>query len=303
MIQLTGVSKRVGDFQLKDINMELPAGYIMGMIGPNGAGKTTLMHLLMGLYRTNDGEVRIFDKTYEDAEKEIHEDIGVVLQERLFDNYRTLRENADFYGSFYAKYDSRILEDYLTQFELEPARKYKQLSKGEELKFQFAFALAHEPKLLILDEATGNFDPEFREKFLQILREFIADGEHSVILSTHITDDLERIADYITYLENGKVLLSTDIESLHDMYRIASGETYKLKLLPKEDVIFIEEGEFGSKALIKYWSRRPYDAMITLTTPTIEELMYFMTKGHEKKKKLRVSKYIFPKGMYEQEEV
>lgn len=285
MIQLKGVSKKLGDFRLENINMELPEGYIMGLIGPNGSGKTTLLNLILGLYKPDSGEVSVFGRGYEGEERAIHEDMGFVLQEKLFEGYLTLQENGNHYGNYYKHYQPERFVELLQSFGLEPKKKYKELSKGEELKFQFAFAISHDPKLLILDEATGNFDADFRDKFLMILKDFIADGKHGVILATHLTDDLDRIADYITYLEKGKELFSADIESLHDKYRLVSGEAYKLRLLPKEDVIYMEENEYTSRALIRYYPKYPYDKVLTLTIPTIEELMYFMTKRDKGGKK------------------
>lgn len=277
MLQVSNVNKKLGTFQLQNMNMELPAGYIMGLIGPNGSGKTTLLHLLMGLYKADEGEITVFGKKYETEEHAIHEEIGVVLQERLFEDYRTLQENADYYGKYYANYKPEQMKAYLEEFELDPNRKYKGLSKGEELKFQFAFALSHKPKLLILDEPTGNFDPEFREEFLKELKNFIADGEHSVILATHLTEDLDQLADYIVYLEKGEQLLAMDIETLHDTFRMVAGDAYKIRTLPQESVIHIEDGTYGAKALIRHRRRFTYTGL-TVTKPTIEELMYYITK-------------------------
>ncbi len=281
MVRLEHVSKKLGAFSMEDINIELPKGYICGLIGPNGSGKTTLLHLIMGLYKTDEGEVKVCDKTFLKDEAAIHDDMGVVLQERLFDNYMSLRENASYYGRFYSHYEEAYFLELLERFELEPDRKYAKLSKGEELKLQFAFALAHHPRLLILDEPTGNFDPEFREEFLAALKEFIADGERSVILATHLTEDLDRMADYIVYLEKGKVLLSKDIEEFREGYRLLCGEAYKIKLLPKENIIYMERGEFVTRALIEHRRRFVYDESLAVNYPTIEEFMYFMTKGRK----------------------
>lgn len=278
LLELKEVSKRLGNFHLKPLSIELPEGYIMGLIGPNGAGKTTLLHLILGLYHPEAGEVLIDGMDYQTNEREIREQTGTVLLEQMFEPSMTLRKNADYYGSYYRAYDSSIFEGYLERFSLTPERKYKTLSKGEELKFQLAFALSHAPRLLVMDEPAGNFDPEFRTEFFQVLKEFIADGTKSVLLSTHLTEDLDRMADYITYLEKGSCLLSTDIESLRESYRLVTGETYKIKLIPKENVIHMEEGEFGTRALVRHRRRYAYDAAFTVTTPTIEELMYFMTK-------------------------
>ena len=277
MLQVANVSKKLGTFQLQNMNIDLPAGYIMGLIGPNGSGKTTLLHLLMGLYKADEGKITILGKQYEHDEHAIHEEIGVVLQERLFEDYRTLQENADYYGKYYAAYEQEQMKNYLEAFELNPNRKYKGLSKGEELKFQFAFALAHKPKLLLLDEPTGNFDPEFREEFLKELKNFIADGEHSIILATHLTEDLDQLADYIVYLEKGDQLLAMDIETLHDTFRMVAGDAYKIRTLPQESVIHIEDGVYGAKALVRHRRRFTYTGL-TVTKPTIEELMYFITK-------------------------
>ncbi len=282
LIELKEVSKRLGSFSLEQISFELPKGYICGLIGQNGAGKTSLIHLILGLYQADTGEVVIDGKTYKVQEQEIHDIIGTVLLEDLFENALTLRQNGAEYGRFYQNYNEKTLEMYLNRFGLDGKRRFKELSKGEKLKFQFAFALAHDAKLLILDEPTGNFDVAFREEFFKVLKEFIADGQRSVVLSTHLTEDLDRIADYICYLEKGKLLFTGDIETLHDTYRLVTGEEYKVKLIRKEDIIHMEKGECGTRALIYYRPRLKYDNSLTLTIPTIEELMYFMAKKGRK---------------------
>lgn len=283
LLEVKNITKHLGTFHLDNISLELPEGYIMGLIGPNGAGKTSLLHLLLGLYQPKQGEIIIDGMNYRDNEREIREMLGVVLLERMFDTGMTLRENGDYYGKYYKNYDAEVLESYLNRFALESQRKYKALSKGEELKFQLAFALAHAPKLLIMDEPAGSFDPEFRTQFFEVLKEFIADGTRSVIISTHLTEDLDKMADYITYLEKGKCLFSTDVESMREGYRLVIGETYKIKLIPKENIIHMEEGTYGTKALVRHRQRYTYDRELTVSTPTIEELMYFMTKRGKKR--------------------
>lgn len=282
MIQITGVTKKLDKFSIKDISLEIPDGYITGVIGLNGAGKTTLFHLMLGLYVPDQGEIVIDGMKYADQERAIREKTGVVLQERLFEEYETLEGNAAMYGRYYGNYQDGKMHGLMQQFGLNPKQKYKTLSKGEELKFQFAFALAHNPKLLLLDEPTGNFNPEFREIFWQQLRDFIADGEHSVILATHLTDDLDRMADYIIYMEKGEILLDSDIERIRTEYRMIQGENYKVKLFPSDYVIAMEEGAYGAKALVRHKKRFDYANLVT-SAPTIEELMYFMTKRKNQK--------------------
>ncbi len=278
MVKFVNVSKKLGLFKLDDISLELPAGYILGMVGPNGAGKTSLIHLMLGLYKPDEGEVYIDGKSYVDSERDIREMTGVVLTEDLYDEGLTLLENGDEYGRFYKAYSGDVLEKYLEKFGLSPKAKLKTLSKGQKLKFQFAFALAHDARLLILDEPTGNFDPKFRDEFFEVLKEFIADGTRSVVISTHLTGDLDKIADYIMYLEKGKTVFSGDIETLRDSYRLLTGERYKINLIKKENIIHVEDGNYGTKALVHHKKRYMYDESLTVTVPTIEEIMYFTTK-------------------------
>lgn len=282
LVEFKEVCKHLGSFYLDNISFQLPAGYIMGLIGPNGAGKTSLIHLLLGLYQPEKGDVCITGMNYETNEKEIHEITGTVLLDDLFDHALTLSQNGNEYGRFYKNYQPELLQNYLNRFQLKGNCRYRELSKGEKLKFQLAFALAHEPRLLILDEPTGNFDPAFRKEFFKILKEFIADGKKSVILSTHLTEDLDSMADYICYLESGRLLFQGDIETLRDSYRLVTGELYKINLLRKENIIYTEQGEYGCRALIKNCHMNPNDHALTVTIPTIEELMYFMTKRGDK---------------------
>ena len=278
MIRLNKVKKLLGTFLLRDITLDIPEGYIIGLIGANGCGKTSLLHILMGLYQTNEGEVELMGLNYQEHEDELHDMLGVVLQERLYEDHMTLQENANYFGRFYTNYDEVYFLQMLESYGLDSKKKYKHLSKGEELKFQFAFALAHRPKLLLLDEPTGNFDPDFRDEFLSKLKEFIADGEHTVILATHLTDDLDRIADYLIYMEKGSILLATDIEDIRSRYRIVAGEDYRMKLLPEQRIIHMEKGDFSTKALIYHRPIDEYDASYIVSAPTIEEFMYHVTK-------------------------
>lgn len=282
-IECKELKKNLDKFTMGPIDFDIPAGYIIGLVGPNGAGKTSLLNLLMGLYQPTGGEIRLDGMTHKEAQRELLDQLGVVLVEDmtegfLFEGSRTLLQNGNDFGRYYSRYREETLKEYLKRFNLEEKSLYRKLSKGQRLKYQLAFALAHDPKLLILDEPTGNFDPAFREEFFRILKEFMADGEKSVILATHITEDLDRIADYLIYLEKGQTIFAGDVESLRDSYRIVVGETYKIKLLPQEKIIHMEEGTYGTKALVKHSRRSLYDKEVTVMVPTIEELMYFMTK-------------------------
>ena len=279
MLKVEHISKKLDKFRLQDISLELPRGYIMGLIGPNGAGKTTLLYLILGLYKPEEGSIEINGNDIVKHEVMAKNEMGYVLAEELFCQDVTLVENGDMYGKYYKKYDKELFLKYCERFHLKKDQKLKKHSKGEKLKFQFAFALAHKPKLLILDEPTSNFDPEFQEDFIKIITEFVSDGEHSVVLATHLTWELERIADYITFLDHGKMVFSQDRQSLEDAYRLVCGEEYKINLLPEERVIYKEKGKYSTKAIVKHRRRMNYDKELEIIIPTIEDIMYFMVKG------------------------
>lgn len=292
MLRLTNVCKKVNSFHLKDISLELPGGYIMGLIGENGAGKTTLLSLLCGLYAMDAGTVTLDGIDMQTDEAGFKQELGVVLHEELFDARESLLANANHYGSFYRNYREEQFRACAQRFGLDVGRRYRKLSKGEKLKFAMAFALSHQPRLLLLDEPTANFDSEFRALFFQTLREFVADGEHSVILATHMASDIDRLADYILFLKKGQQLVYDNIEGIRADYRMVAGEAYKIKLL-KERVIHMETSESSalgimeksrsdsvtaaSRALV-YHSRRGYDPALKVWEPTVEEFMYFMVK-------------------------
>ena len=278
MIDCNNVSKRFTSFSLKNITFNLPAGYICGLIGENGSGKTTLINILSGLY-SYDGEVRISGRDYCNHEYDIKQDIGVVVHGDIFEAKESLISNANYFGRFYKKYSENLLENYLERFNLNDKKKYKELSKGEKLKFALAFALAHEPRLLLLDEPGANFDIEFRKEFNSLLREFIIDGTRSVILSTHIISDVETFADYILFLKNGEQVLFGDVETIREKYRMVSGEKYKIKLL-KDRIIYLEEGRISCNALVKH-DKQGFDKELKVWEPGIDELMYYIGKGKD----------------------
>ncbi len=281
MLKLEYVSKHLPGFVLHDVSFHLPKGYIMGLIGENGAGKTTLLNSILGLYQPDAGTIEINGMTYTEKEKQIKNLLGYVLTDEIFCGELTLIQNANMYGKYYKYYEQAVFLEYCERFFLNKNQKFKELSKGEKLKFQFAFALSHQSELLILDEPTANFDPDFRKEFLQILSDFVSDGEKSVLLATHITEDLERIADYITFLHKGKVKFSMDRETLENSYMLISGLDYKMNLIDKEQVIYKEKGKYATRALVKYRRRYLEKEGLTVEVPSIEDIMYYVLKGEE----------------------
>lgn len=277
MLELDQVSKRLGSFQLRNITIQIPTRYLCGLAGENGAGKTSLLHMLLGLYRPDSGTVRIDGKIYEENEKEIRQQTGIVLAEDLLHPAFSLLQNGRYYGSFYNGYEEVCFVEKLKQYYLDPREKFGHLSKGQKLKCQFAFALACHPAYLFLDEPVANFDPEFKKQFFADLCAFIGDGERTAVLSTHETEDLDRLADYLIFMKEGEAVIASDMEKFRDSYRIVSGESYKIRLLRPDAIVKLEEREFGARALVRHSRLLSYDKSLLVAYPTIADFMYFMS--------------------------
>ncbi len=281
MISFKEVNRKLGRFEVKVASFDIPEGCICGLVGRNGAGKTTLINLLLGLIKPDSGEIVIDGMDYENNEKDIRKLLGFVLVDELFMQHLTPEDNGDHFGSFYEAYDKEEYRHFLEKFNIAGRKRFKDLSRGQKLKCQFAFALAIRPKYLILDEPTANFDPEFREDFWKSIRQFTSNGINSVLLATHLTDDLDRMADMLIFMDEGKIICNGDMENFRQQYRILSGEKYLLKNIPKEYVINIEEGKYSSKALVI--NKHGFPDGLTDQPASIEEFMYHYSKRGEGK--------------------
>ena len=211
MIEAQGISKKLGKFHLKNISFTLPEGYICGLVGRNGAGKTTLLRLLLGLYRAEEGRLTIDGMNYLADEKRIHDEIGMVEVEELFASYLTLMQNANRFGQYYSKYDAARMKNYLERFHLNPQKKFGKLSKGEKLKCQFAFALSHDPKILILDEATSSVDTR-TEIQIQKAMDTLMKGRTSFVIAHRLSTI--RDADIILVMKDGDIVEQGNHEEL-----------------------------------------------------------------------------------------
>lgn len=302
MIKVSNLSKNYKTFRLQNVNLDLPKGYIMGLVGQNGAGKTTLLKILSGMEKADSGDVVINGINVNENEKnikEVKDDIGFVFLDDLFIDEATLIKNGCIYGKYYTRFDKDTLVGYCNEFELDINRKYKKLSKGEKLKFQLSFALSHSPKLLLLDEPAANFDRDFRKKFMKILTEFVSDGETSVVIATHLTEDLDRIADYVTFMEDGTIRFSMDKNQLEESFRLIKGSSLNCNRIDKKYVIYREDGKYSSSILVDYKKMKNdnmssyieserqniSDREITVEIPKIEDIMYYIVKGSETVKK------------------
>ena len=223
-LELKNVCKSFHDFTLNNISFTLPQGYIMGLVGPNGAGKTTTIQLILNMLEKKSGEILIFGKDNVIHEKDIKQEIGVVFDSMFYVDSWTVQDTGKAISIFYDNWQHDIFNDMINRFSLPKNKRISELSRGMQMKLMLACAFSHDAKLLILDEPTSGLDPLTRDEFLEILQDYIRDGQRSVLFSTHITTDLERVADYITLINRGNMIFTGSMEDLLSSYRLIKGK-------------------------------------------------------------------------------
>jgi ABC-2 type transport system ATP-binding protein len=214
ILEVKNLTKKYRDFTLRDISLAIPPGCVFGIFGPTGAGKTTLMKLLAHQIPANSGSVSVFGLGYDDREKEIKSRIGYVPQEPLFYQDRSVEFNARFAASFYQRWDGGSFDRMLEEFKVGREKKFKRLSRGQKTLFAIALALSHKADLLILDEPTAGLDIILRRAILERLRRFAAEEEKTIVVASHVTDGLEDIAEYVIFLDNGKLIVQSERDEL-----------------------------------------------------------------------------------------
>lgn len=251
LLEVHGVSKRYRDFQLEDIDFVLPKGYIMGYVGRNGAGKSTTLNLIMNLCKCTAGSIRVDGFSCEEDEARYKEQIGYIGDEFYYSLYFTVKNIREILQNFYPTFDRDRFDELIAQWQLPEKTKFKDFSRGMRVKLMFASVLARETKLLILDEATNGLDPVVRAEVLRLLQDYIADGEHSVLFSTHILSDLEQIADYIFFIDEGKKVLFGAKDELLENYVLVKGERRDVTPALAEEMIGIIDQAYGFEALME----------------------------------------------------
>ncbi|WP_286080368.1 ABC transporter ATP-binding protein [Parablautia intestinalis] len=253
IITVKNLIKKYDGFELDNISFQIPAGSVVGLIGENGAGKSTVIKSVLGLTPIERGEIEVLGHNVKAGEKECgwREQIGVVFDECNFPYGLKVKNIRNIMGKIYQTWDSTKFTDYINRFELPPGKKVKDLSKGMKMKLSIAMALSHDSRVLILDEATSGLDPVVRNEILDIFREFIEDGEHSVLLSSHITSDIEKIADYIMLIHKGQLLLMENKDELLYHYAIVRCTKEQAELIPKDIIVGMEKNAFETSVLIK----------------------------------------------------
>lgn len=281
-IEVRQMTKTYPAFRLDRVDLCVPKGSIVGLIGENGAGKTTLIKGMLGLIHPEEGEVLIFGKDTQTSMKEIKKDIGVVLDGSFFMELLKVQSIDTVMKGIYDKWDTALFYDYLERFGIDPSKKIKELSKGMQKKLEILTALSHHPKLLILDEPTSGLDPVVRNEILDIFQDFILDEECSILLSTHITSDLEHIADYLAFIDNGHMIFFETRDKVLDSYGILKCDQQQFERLEPSDVIRYRKNRYNYEVLVsdRHVIRRTYrDAVIEKIT--IENLMLLYIKGEE----------------------
>ena len=245
MLEVTGLSKKYKQFAIENISFSVPQGCIMGFIGQNGAGKSTTIKCIMNLISFNSGEIKILGKDNKKSSKEIRNQIGYVSEEQYYYEDMTVEWTGNFIGRYYENWDNLHFNKLLLCLSIDKKKKIKELSKGMKVKLSLALALSHRPKLLILDEPTSGLDPVVREEILEILMDTIQDEGCSVFFSSHITSDIERIADYVTFIDRGKIILCDDKDTILQNWKLikASNDYYDDSL--RTQLLGIKKGDFG----------------------------------------------------------
>lgn len=280
ILEIDNLSKDYGDFVLDRVSFLLPRGAIMGLIGENGAGKSTTINCILNEIQKSSGKVLIFGKDHISDEIEIKSKLGVVFDENHFPDIFTPMEIGKYMSGIYPGWEWVVYRQFLEKFELPKDKKIKDFSKGMKVKLAFAVALSHKAELLILDEATSGLDPIIRDDVLDMLIDFVQDESHSVLVSSHIISDLEKVADYITFLHKGKVIFSHEKDDLVDNYGIVSCGAAIFDTLDKTEIIAYRKEDYQYKVLVKNRDKAAKNYPKAIVSPaTIEEIMLFYVKG------------------------
>ena len=280
-IEIKGLEKRYDGFQLGSFDLTLPSGCIMGLVGENGAGKSTTIKLIMNVIGRDAGEISVLGVDNRSAEfRDVKEDIGVVLDEAYFPEVMSARNVGKVMALTYKNWDAAAFEGYLKKFSLAPDKIFKDYSRGMRMKLAIAAALSHGAKLLILDEATSGLDPMARDELLDIFNDFTRDENCSILLSSHIVSDLEKICDYIAFLHRGRLVLCEEKDRLLEEYALVRLPEERLRELPEESIISRRASGYGTEALVL---RGGIPAAIPTEHTSLEDIILFLAKGDERK--------------------
>lgn len=282
ILELQQVSKTFprSGFTLDQVSFSLPYGAILGFVGENGAGKTTTIGCILNTVARDSGTIKLFGKEMRDADTDMREKIGVVYDGDNFPAYWSAAQLSKVMQGFYASWDSALFQRYLDQFHLPAKQKIKHYSRGMTMKLAIAAALAHHPQLLILDEATSGLDPIMRDEMLDVFLEFVQEENHSILLSSHITSDLEKVADYITFIHNGRIIMTVSRNDLVYRYAVMRCKESQFLALDSKDIIAYRKRDFQTDVLVADGkaAERKYQGVV-IDHVSIDEIMLLLVKG------------------------
>lgn len=282
-IEITNLTKSYSGFKLNHVNLKVEKGSIMGLVGENGAGKTTMIKLMLNSAKREEGDIRLLGMDLLEHEKQIKEEVGVVLDGCFFPENLKVGSIEQIMRCFYKNWDKPLFLQYCQKFALPLDKPIKNFSKGMRMKLAIVCALSHHPKLLILDEPTSGLDPIVRSEILEIFRDFIQDEEHSILISSHITSDLEHIADYITFIDQGEIVLSETYENLTNSYGIVRCDENIFKKMEKDEILRYRKNRYSYDVLVNDSDKmaKKYPG-ITIDRSSIEDIMILYIKGEKR---------------------
>lgn len=277
-IELSHINKSFGGFAIQDLCLTVPSGTICGLVGENGAGKSTTIRLLMNALRPDSGTAQVLGVDVTSPEfQAVKEDVGVVLDEAYFPEVLNAAQVGRIMAGTYRRWDAALYQDYLRRFGLPEKKSFKDYSRGMQMKLAIAVALSHQPKLLVLDEATAGLDPIVRDEVLDIFNEFTREEDHSILISSHILSDLEKLCDYIAFLHQGKLLFCDEKDQLLETYGIFTDSSEQLDCLMPEAIVAREANGYGGvRALVR---RNLAPSGFQLERPSVEDIILFLVKG------------------------
>jgi len=283
ILAVDNLTKHFKDFSLQSVSFLLPHGYVMGFIGPNGSGKSTTMKLIMNLLHKDGGQIKVFGLDNLQHELTIKDRIAFVFDENHYYEELSIRDMARIVASFYKHWETQTFDKCLKDFDLNPKQKIKQLSKGMKMKFSLAVALSHRAELLIMDEPTSGLDPMARSELLEILATLIQDERKSVFFSTHITSDLDKIADFVTFINHGEIVLSSTKDDILEKYGVVKGANDMLDEETKSLFIGIKTNKFGFEGLVRDKEKvhRHFKERAIVEKPTLEDIMLYTMRGEQ----------------------
>ncbi len=279
ILEIKNLVKKFKYFQLGEVSLTLEQGRILGLVGPNGAGKTTLIKSILDMIVKNSGTIKVFNQDVDQFGVQIRDRIGFVNNDIVMKGSITPKLLGKMYGNFYSKWNQKLYDDYLVRFEIIPTKNINKLSQGMQMKTSLAFALSHEAELLILDEPTAGLDPIFREEIIDILLKELEDDTKSIIISSHITSDLDKCADYLIVMNDGKILLHDAKDDIIESHRLIRGDKDELSNFLKESFINIRNNKFGFEGLINNVDAiKNYSGNYIIERPRVEDIMYYYCK-------------------------